>query len=287
MALHEDGVVNNNAGRGTRCRGNGVATVNKANAYKLVWSDEFEVDGRPNPENWTFERGFVRNEELQWYQPGNAFCKDGKLIIEGRRERKRNPNFEKDSDNWRKKRAFIEYTSASLRTMGRHSWQYGRFEVKAKIRAEAGLWPAIWFMGVEGEWPNCGEIDLMEYYQRNILANACWGSGKPHEPAWNSSKTPVESFGGPDWDGQYHVWRMDWDSRRIRLYLDNRLLNTIDLRKTVNGTDSGPKNPFRQPHYIILNLAIGGTAGGDPSKTRFPTRYEIDYVRVFQKRLAE
>jgi beta-glucanase (GH16 family) len=93
----------------------------------------------------------------------------------------------------------------------------------------------------------------------------------------------VTSFASSDWDARFHVWRMDWDSNSIRLYVDDQLLNTIDVTKTINPTDRGPKNPFRQPHYLLINLAIGGDAGGDPSKTAFPTRYEVEYVRVFQK----
>ena len=252
--------------------------------YVLVWSDEFDKDGRPDPKNWTFEDGFVRNRELQWYQKENAFCEGGMLIIEGRKERRDNPNFERDSEDWKRKREFIEYSSASVKTKGLHSWMYGRFEVKARIKTQDGLWPAIWFLGVEGEWPSSGEIDLMEYYNGKILANACWGAEKRWKPVWNTKKIPVASFADPEWDQKFHIWRMDWDSKSIKLYLDDKLLNSIDLKETTNKSDRGPKNPFRQPHYLILNLAIGGDNGGDPSRTPFPTRYEIDYVRVYQQK---
>jgi beta-glucanase (GH16 family) len=254
------------------------------NGYRLVWADEFDKDGTPNPKNWTFEQGFVRNNELQWYQPENATCKNGLLVIEGRRERKPNPNYQKDSKDWKLNRAFIEYTSACLTTLGLHSWQYGRFEVKARIKTQEGLWPAIWFLGIQGEWPSNGEIDLLEYYGGNILANACWGTKERWKAKWNTSKKPMGSFGDPKWDEKFHVWRMDWDNKSIKLYLDDALLNTIDLAKTVNPTtERGPKNPFLQPQYLLLNLAIGGNAGGNPAKTAFPTKYEIDYVRVYQK----
>lgn len=254
--------------------------------YKLVWSDEFEADGKPNPKHWIYEHGFVRNEELQWYQPQNAYCKGGKLIIEGRRERKSNPGYQKSGGNWKTKRKYAEYTSSCLLTRGLHSWKYGRFEIKARIKTRNGLWPAIWFLGVNGEWPSNGEIDLMEFYRGNILANACWGTKKRWNAKWDSSKTPLKSFADQKWDEKFHLWRMDWDSNSIRLYLDDKLLNTIDVRKVVNPTNRGPRNPFRQPHYLLLNLAIGGKAGGDPSKTQFPTKYEIDYVRVYQKGAA-
>lgn len=89
-------------------------------------------------------------------------------------------------------------------------------------------------------------------------------------------------FNDPDWSGKFHVWRMDWDEKAIRLYVDDTLLNTTDLKDTFNKNPEG-KNPFHQPHYILLNLAIGGANGGDPSKTDFPARFEVDYVRIYQK----
>ena len=260
-----------------------LADDTTANGYRLVWADEFKADGQPNPKNWTFEQGFIRNNELQWYQPQNAFCKDGRLIIEGRKEQKLNPYYQNGSRNWQTNRKFAQYTSACLITKGLQSWKYGRFEVKARIKTQNGLWPAIWFLGVDGEWPSQGEIDLMEYYGGDLHAHACWGTKTRWIAEWDSSKKPVRSFQNPKWDDKFHTWRMDWDSQSIKLYVDGILLNTVDLSKTTNPTDRGPKNPFRQPHYLLLNLAIGGNAGGDPSQTTFPMRYEIEYVRVFQK----
>ncbi|MFW5870040.1 MAG: glycoside hydrolase family 16 protein [Candidatus Sumerlaeota bacterium] len=250
--------------------------------YRLVWSDEFEQDGRPDPEKWDFEEGFVRNKELQWYQAENAFCEDGKLIIEGRRESKPNPNYDEESDLWKKKRKTAHYTSACVITKGLHSWKYGRFEFRARFKTEQGLWPAIWFLGVEGEWPSRGEIDLMEYYRGTLLANAFWGREERWKTAGDVTKTPISDFGDPKWGEKFHTWRMDWDKDSIQLYVDDQLLNTIDLAKTINPTDRGPKNPFHQPHYLLMNLAIGSN-GGNPSETDFPRRLEIDYVRVYQK----
>lgn len=259
-----------------------LAGSKSTNDYRLVWSDDFETDGKPNSANWTYERGFVRNHELQWYQPENAVCKGGQLIIEGRKERKPNPEFQKDAKDWNTNREFVDYTSACLTTKSLHSWQYGKFEVKARIKVQSGLWPGIWFLGVNGEWPSCGEIDLMESYGGNILANACWGTEVRGMAKWASTRTPVVSLGDPQWDEQFHVWRMDWDRDSIKLYVDDKLLNTVDVTKMLNPTDRGPENPFRQPHYLLLNLAIGGDSGGDPTHTPFPTRYEIEYVRVYQ-----
>src|SRR5262245_6228866 len=100
-----------------------------AEIYRLVWADEFNTDGPPNPDNWSFEQGFVRNEELQWYQPENARCVGGRLIIEGRRERGTNLRYEADSANWRYRREFGEYTSACLHSRQQREWLDGRLEM--------------------------------------------------------------------------------------------------------------------------------------------------------------
>jgi beta-glucanase (GH16 family) len=249
--------------------------------YTLVWADEFNRNGEPDPKNWTFEHGFVRNRELQWYQPRNARVADGLLVIEARRERVPNPEFQRDSTDWRRNREAAEYTSSSVITRGLHAWRYGRFEMRGRIDTRAGLWPAFWTLGVAGEWPHNGEIDILEFYRGILLANVAWGGAKRWEPVWAAARKPVETF-GPAWPGNVHVWRMDWDERAIVLSVDGQQLNEVELTRTVNQDGSGT-NPFHQPHYLLLNLAIGGTQGGDPAKTAFPARFEIDYVRVYQR----
>lgn len=249
-----------------------------APSYRLVWADEFSRAGAPDPKNWTFEQGFVRNQELQWYRPENARVEQGHLVIEGHRERLPNPGHEAGSRDWKRNREFIEYTSACVKTMGLHQWQYGRFEVRARISAQPGLWPAIWTIGESHPWPGCGEVDILEYYRDTILANTVYGKGSG---IWNSAKIPYgEIAKDKNWDRKFHVWRMDWDENWIRIYLDNRLMNETDVSKTTNEDGF---NPFHQPHYILLNLAIGSN-GGDPAHTSFPTKYEIDYVRVYQRK---
>jgi beta-glucanase (GH16 family) len=251
-------------------------------AYTLVWADEFNNDGPPDPGNWSHEAGFVRNNELQWYQPDNATCAGGLLIIEGRRERRPNPNYQAGSTDWKLNRAEIQYTASSLHTRGKQSWRYGRFEMRARIPAAAGLWPAFWTLGVSGEWPSCGEIDIMEYYREMILANAAWGSGTRYNAVWDSATKRLSDFDA-DWRNRFHVWRMDWSETTIRLSVDGLVLNTIDVTRTRNANlPWGPANPMQQPHYLLLNLAIGGTNGGNPAATPFPARYEIDYVRVYR-----
>jgi beta-glucanase (GH16 family) len=249
--------------------------------YQLVWNDEFDVDGRPNAANWKYENGFVRNEELQWYQPDNARVEGGLLVIEGRRERVTNPNYQAGSTDWKTNRQYAEYTSASLLTSGLHSWQFGRWEMRGRIVAKAGLWPAWWSLGTSGEWPSNGEVDIMEFYNGKVLANVACGTTTRWVAKWDSVTKDVSSFGDPAWDTKFHFWRMDWDDQKIDLYLDDVLLNTTDLASMLNPDGN---SPFRQTHYMILNLAIGGANGGNPAATPFPTRYEVDYVRVFQKK---
>lgn len=259
-----------------------IKTQAQTTPWTLVWADEFNTPGRPDSKNWIYETGFVRNNELQAYQPENARCENGLLIIEGRREIKPDPAYQPGSGNWKTARDSIRYTSASLQTRGLHQWQYGRFEMRGRIDTRSGLWPAFWTLGVAGEWPGNGEIDIMEYYRGMLLFNAAWGTEKRYTAKWNSVRKPITDFNDPAWPNKFHVWRMDWDEKFIKLYLDDQLLNTVNLAQTIN-QDSTGKNPFHQPHYILLNLAIGGDNGGDPSATPFPTRFEVDYVRVYQQ----
>ena len=259
-----------------------AADLYKSEGYELVWADEFNTDG-PDTANWRYERGFVRNQEHQWYQTENAFCNKGLLIIEARRERKLNPDFDKGSKDWKKNRQFIDYTSSSINTSKKHSWQYGRFVMRGRIDVSAGLWPAWWTLGVSGRWPSNGEIDIMEYYRNKLLFNVACGTSLPNKAEWHSTIISIDSVGGAAWAEKFHVWRMDWDEKAIELFLDDKLMNRVDLYTAVN-KDGSNFNPFKQPHYMLLDLAVGGMNGGDPSATNFPRKFEVDYVRVYQKR---
>ena len=233
-----------------------------------TWSDEFDDSGPPNPAFWTFERGYVRNNELQWYQSNNAWQESGNLIIEARR-----------NDNG------YAYTSSSIVSANKYSFQYGRMQVRAKIPCYNGSWPAIWTLGDNGEWPSNGECDIMEYYATDsILANCARGTTTRWRAAWDAVKKPVSTFtpNNPNWRNEYHIWTMQWDDQNVRLYVDNYLMNTIPQTWLVNAvTTWGPAEPFKQPHHLLLNLAIGSN-GGNPANTTFPLRYEVDHVRVWE-----
>lgn len=251
---------------------------------KLIWNDEFNTNGKPGPNYWRHENGFVRNQETQWYQADNAIVKDGVLLIEGRKEAIKNPNYDAGSTDWRKNREYSEYTSASIQTRGFKHWLFGRVEVRARIDTTMGAWPAIWTLGINKPWPSNGEIDIMEFYRvkgvPTILANVAWGTNKQYVAKWDEAKIPLEKFTAKDkdWVKKFHVWRMDWDKEAISLYLDDELLNTTLLTETINADGS---NPFLEEQYLLLNLALGGTNGGKPTKDLI--KYEVDYVRIYQK----
>ena len=260
-----------------------------AQEWRLVWSDEFNGNGKPNEATWSYEEGFVRNHEDQWYQAENAFLQDGLLIIEGRKEQRPNPTYRPEGHYWGQQRPNIEYTSACLHTRGKREFLYGRLEVCARIPTAGGSWPAIWTLGNEMPWPSCGEIDVMEYYRikgvPHILANVAWGNDRPFEAVWNSKRVPFTHFTSRDeaWARRFHVWRMDWDETSIRLYLDDELLNEVPMSQTVNGKIGRNVNPFTRKQYILLNLALGGDNGGEIDDAAFPMRYEIDYVRIYER----
>jgi beta-glucanase (GH16 family) len=248
-------------------------------AYKLVWADEFDKDGPPDPSKWKSETGFTRNQELQWYKAENSRCHNGLLVIEARKERVENPDHRENSGDWRKSREAASFTSGSLITERDHTWHFGRAEVRARFKALPGLWPAIWTTG-RGRWPHGGEIDIMEFYQGKILANFVW-AGKGGRDHWSTSTHPIGNFDADSWDEKFHIWVTEWDREKITIWLDGKLLNTLDMKTTTN-QDGPPINPFLHPQHFRLNLAIGSN-GGDPSETPFPQRFEVDYVRIYQK----
>ena len=257
---------------------------------ELVWSDEFSVNGRPDPKNWTYETGYVRNHEAQWYRPESAEVKDGFLVITAEHHKEPLPN---PRGNGRRfmfgggDNRPIEYTSACLITKGLQSFRYGRIEARIKAPLTEGSWPAFWTLGVSESWPSCGEIDIFEYYKETVLANFCWAApGGTWSPEWNTVRNPLGKFkkDDPEWANKFHVYAMDWDENRIVLSVDGVAVNDSAIDKVKNARYRSVENPFRQPHYLLVNLALGGDNGGDVTKMTFPAYMYVDYVRVYQKK---
>lgn len=234
----------------------------------LVWHDEF--DGPTlDPANWTYDLGGGGwgNGESQIYTqtPENARIENGILIIEARKE----PN---DQGGY-------QFTSARLKTLGLQAFQYGRIEARLKVPTGKGLWPAFWMLGENFPavgWPDCGEIDIMEYVGRE--PNEFLGT--LHGPGYSGALGPTKSI-LKDYAiaADFHTFAIEWEADEIRWYYDGELYSTYTRQ------DIEPKQwVFDQRFFIILNLAVGGTLGGlvHPD-TAFPAQYQVDYVRVFQK----
>ncbi len=255
--------------------------TNPASEYKLVWSDEFNYTGLPDSTKWTYEEGFIRNHESQYYtyeRPQNAWVHDGYLEIKAIKEDYPNKFYKRESTNWVTRDSLAHYTSACLVTSGKESWKYGKIEVRAKIPHGQGIWPAIWMMGADRlqvGWPACGETDIMEFIGRDsshIYGTMHYPSA--NGPASNGTKTEtMQAY------NDFHVYGLEWDSTEMKISFDSTVYQTFPVNDaTLNGD-----NPFRKPFYLLINLALGGAWGGPVADSVLPQSYLIDYVRVYQR----
>lgn len=239
--------------------------------YRLVWSDEFDYEGRPDETKWDYNvgGGGWGNNELQYYtNQDNAWVEDGKLIIELRKE-EMNGN---------------DYTSARMVTQGKGDWTYGKIEVCAKVPSGLGTWPAIWMMPSDseyGNWPVSGEIDIMEHvgYDQGTIHSTI------HTDAYNHNKNTQKgnSLSVPDCSEEFHVYLLEWLPDKMIFRVDGEeIFNYCPTDYTANPTYS--QWPFDKSMYLILNVAFGGNWGGSRGidEELESARMEVDYVRVYQ-----
>jgi beta-glucanase (GH16 family) len=262
--------------------GLGAGTSAGPAKWDLVWSDDFDYQGLPDPKKWDYEEGFVRNQEPQYYtraRQENARVENGMLIIEARKEKYKNPRYDSNASNQngaRVQKEFAEYSSASLVTWKKASWQYGRFEIRAKLPMSPGMWPAFWTLGTsrsEVGWPACGEIDIMECWghtPRSVTSCVHFQKDGRHQSDFGKveSKESLEDF---------HVYAMEWYPDRMDFFFDGQKYHTVPLSKLEDKGD----NAFRKPHHILLNLAVEGN-GKKVDEQALPQRLVVDYVRVYQ-----
>lgn len=271
--------------------------ANVYDGYRLVFAEEFSGSGKPDPSIWNFETGYKRNEEDQYYYGDNCtYIEDGVLVIEGKNiedQQVRNPLYQRGSTEKWKKNKYLTWVSGSMQTQGGwqdgYTWMYGIYEVRAKVPQYVGCWPAIWSTGKQYEWPYDGEIDIMEYYGHGIHGNVAWGGTKRWSAVWDSAFVGDAQL-GEGWGDNYHTWIMVWDPDHIELWCDDILVNQTDLDQTVNGIPDGDfdhsngANPYRTVRQMLwLNLALGGINGGSLANTPNPSRFLVDYARIYQK----
>lgn len=238
---------------------------------KLVWSDEFNYNGLPDSSKWGYDKGYIANNELQYYVVGrkeNSEVKDGYLHITAR------------NDSLMIDGKVQPITSARLVTKGKGEWTYGRIEVKAKFSSALGTWPAIWMLGAnidKSGWPDCGEIDMMEHvgYMPDTLHFNVHTKKYNHVLHTNKGvkvyqKAPYDDF---------HIYALEWFPDRLDWYFDGRKVFSFANEHT--GNDAWP---FDKPQFLILNFAFGGDWGGSKgiNLKALPQTMLVDYVRVYQ-----
>lgn len=243
-------------------------------ARRLVWSDEFDYTGLPNPTKWGYDLGDGcpnvcgwGNNEAQFYtkELKNARVENGMLVIEAR----------KDSMGGK------AFTSARLVTKNKGDWKYGRIEVKAKLPRGKGTWPAIWMLSTDwkyGGWPMSGEVDIMEHvgHDPGVI------HGTLHSDKYNHVKRTQQEgkVTVADCSDAFHLYAVDWKDNQIDFFVDDKMYHSVKR----NPADDSTGWPFDQPFHLILNIAVGGNWGAmqgiDPAV--WPQSMVIDYVRVYQ-----
>lgn len=226
---------------------------------KLIWSDEFNTDGAPDPTKWTFQiwdPGYV-NDELQSYtnRPENTIVEGGVLKIKAIRE----------------KYGKGDFTSGRLESNGKFDFTYGKIVIRAKVPTGVGTWPAVWMLGSNiGSvgWPKCGEIDILESVGKNLNQN----HSSLHSEGRSGATPDTGIIKVPNSNTEFHIYTADWTASYIKFYVDDKLYYTF-----INSD----KFPFNKNFYLIVNFAMGGVWGGPVDPNFTSSVFEVDYIRVY------
>ncbi|MBG0809475.1 acyltransferase family protein [Methylosinus sp. H3A] len=244
----------------------GVAAEQKHTPARLVHEEDFARAGALDDNFWSYEIGFIRNREEQYYRPSNVFVADGALVLEGRAEGVVNARYDRASSDWTRSTLCAEFTSGSI--VSRRSMRYGSVEIVARAPKGAGTWPAIWMLGEDGA--PYREIDILEAVGKQpdiVFTSAHAGPTLDQLTNW-SAETNV-----PTLSSQWHSYRLDWSSETIAVSIDGRRVLAVAPR--------GADDPLRRPMHIRINLALGGSWGGPIDKSALPARFEIKSIRVY------
>ena len=250
---------------------------------ELIWQDEFNYKGIPDPSKWNYEEGYVRNGEKQFYKKADlktSRVENGHLIIEAHRVKAPNNISWWDSVFDDGGNVDDKYIAASLTTKGIQSWIYGYIEVRAKIPKGRGLWPAIWLLGDNISsvgWPMCGELDIMEHvgYSPDYVFATVHTNDRNH----TKDNTAYKQSRVPELTEEFHTYGVERAANKINFYLDGSMIFSYDKE-----FDTDSSWPFDKSMYLILNLAVGGGWGGQMGidNSIFPQQFLIDYVRVYK-----
>ncbi|PSL44204.1 glycosyl hydrolase family 16 [Chitinophaga niastensis] len=261
----------------------GTVNAQQKKGWKLIWQDEFNYTGLPDTSKWGYEAGYVRNNEQQYYtnaRKENIQVADGFLTIKGIREEYPNAAWQAGSTQWSRKDSLAHYTSASINTQNKFTFNYGRMEVRAKLPAGGGIWPAIWMLGADcshGGWPMIGEIDVMEFIGNH--PNDIYGTIHYATTGGTGHTSSGKHISVPDLHKDFHVYAIEWDDKKIDIFFDDSLYHSFNI----DAANTGQYNPFQKPFYILLNLAMGAAWPGPIDDKILPQQFIIDYVRVYQR----
>jgi YD repeat-containing protein len=228
----------------------------------LVWSDEFDIPGAPNASKWGYDIGTGAggwgNNELQYYtnRADNSYVSNGTLKIIAKKEAYQGS----------------QYTSARLSSKDKYSFKYGKVEVRAKLPAGVGTWPAIWMLGDNFStvsWPACGEIDIMEH--RGSELNKITGAF--HYPGFYGGSAKVNTTTIANATTEFHVYKLEWTEAVMNIFVDDKLFHSLPNNANI---------PYNQNFFFLLNIAMGGGFGGAVDPSFSSAIFEIDYVRVYK-----